>query len=199
MASVLYPSLGLSGSTGFWDASTHHNAIYRNDRDLTGIVLSYLSSYPATRPGVSTHTSSSFLHCKLQKPFQFDSLDIQAPLNRYSTPTKYVPSKPRQPEVKSGRIHGSELSSFGTEMHVVNTRPFPPRQFNDHPGSILGSTGVPNSGNHLRYANHCICQPNSCRKFKRRNQPIEVGNNKEGRKGKLRCDACRKNKSKVSS
>jgi hypothetical protein len=34
-------------------------------------------------------------------------------------------------------------------------------------------------------------------KFKRKNHIVESGNNKEGRKGKLRCDKCRKAKSRV--
>lgn len=183
MASVLYPiSLGLSGTTDHCSAFTYHRLIGRNDRDITQNAPSYLSSDPATHLSINTYDSSLFRHCKPQKPLELGSLYVQAPLTLSSTES--VLPKSREPEEKGCRAHTRDSPSSRTDV----------------PESVLGLMGVPSSRKHpRRYADCCVCQPNSDRKFTRRNQLVVVGNNNEGRKGKLRCDTCRKMKSKVSS
>jgi len=86
----------------------------------------------------------------------------------------------------------------GIEMRSVQDQPRLNVEFTDYPEEDLK---VSKEKYRRRYIAKGAVKPqaNDYRPNKRNTQLVEIGNNKEGRKGKLRCERCRTRRSKALS
>jgi hypothetical protein len=193
MTSVLTNfSLGTSGSPDGCKASSVRDANHCSD-------IFYKSIDLATPLAPSAHISALFASYKNQ--LQKYPLELFVSAN---TPT--LRTRPRIPvDVTSNLLepqltvvsHPRERPKYHIKGPLTERASYEPGKISNDQSSTSWSTerlGRRERRYHTRLCVKLIL----VRKFKRRNQHVESGNNKEGRKGKLRCDACRKIKSKVS-
>lgn len=192
MTSVLSNfSLGTSGSPGGCKASNVRDAIHCSDVFSKSIDL-------ATPLAPSAHISALFTRYKNQ--LQKDSLESPNTPTLGTRPTILV-------DVTSNYLR-PQLTVVGQPCHRPNyhikgplaelTSSVPGQISNDQSATCLSPSSTDRMGRRAgRYHTGLFVKLILVRKFKRRNQYVESGNNKEGRKGKLRCEMCRKIKSKV--